>query len=49
MDKRKVKKGGSYATTSQRSSRAFLAGKNQFDMKNSYASFCGENVPEEPL
>jgi hypothetical protein len=36
-------------TTSQRSSRAFLAGKNKFDKKNSYATFCGENVPEEPL
>ena len=36
-------------TTSQRSSWAFLAGKNKFDKKNSYATFCGENVPEKPL
>jgi hypothetical protein len=40
--------GGRSRTTSQRSSRAFLAEKNKLDKKNSYATSCGENVPEEP-
>jgi hypothetical protein len=27
----------------------FFGGKKKFDRENSYETFCGENVPEQPL
>jgi hypothetical protein len=27
----------------------FFGGKKKFDRENSYKTFCGENVPEQPL